>query len=99
MASQRFHKHDQCHRLTAKLTLFQPNYPVSENGPSLGIVRRRTTKRYYQLHPYKGIYLGEDKLASLYSQALSLQNIEAQVFNVEEATLLGLRAAHKKVFP
>jgi len=43
--------------------------------------------------------LGEDKLASLYSQALSLQNIEAQVFNVEEATLLGLRAAHKKVFP
>ena len=43
--------------------------------------------------------LGEDNLASLYSQALSLQNIEAQVFNVEEATLLGLRAAHKKVFP
>jgi DNA-binding GntR family transcriptional regulator len=27
MASQRFHKHDRCHRITAKLTLFQPNYP------------------------------------------------------------------------
>ena len=43
--------------------------------------------------------LGEDKLANLYSQALSIQNIDAQIFNVEEATVLGLRAAHKTVFP
>jgi len=55
-----------------------------------------TAKDYWQ---DKSVYiLGEDKLANLYSLAFSLQNIEANIFNVEKATLLGLIAAQKKIF-
>ena len=55
-----------------------------------------SAKYFWQNRP---IYvLGEEKLANLYADAFSFQKIDATVFNVDQATVLGLISAKKIAF-